>query len=461
MATEPSVIRAISWRDLCPWTLLFRLYRLSLTLQFLILAYLGAWAVSLGWDAASAVILTDTTLAKSDVRQFLNNVSYWPESSLELQANAASQVVTAIPSAVNLDAGSPATRMLTAAWQKLGHSPMYSLAEPLRRLFDPALSWNEFLFYLFGAVWTLVVWAWLGGAITRAAAVRLGRDERVGLRDSLEFSQRKLLSSLGAVLLPLGAIVAVSIPLFMLGLIMRLNIGVALGGILWGLVALAGLVMSLFAVGILFGWPLMWPAIGTEGSDAFDAISRSYAYTFQKPLHYLGYVSVATILGFLGWLIVGIFCESVVQFGMWGVGNGAGAERMATIRAAVDASAPPVITDTTAGLSVRGEPVEAVADAPVNSGMVAFGSRWICFVNRTVMGVQVAYGYSFMWSAAAAIYLLLRRDADQAELDDIYVEEESGVTYGLPALKEDDAGVAGVDAEVPDAIPPATAENES
>jgi hypothetical protein len=51
--------------------------------------------------------------------------------------------------------------------------------------------------------------------------------------------------------------------------------------------------------------------------------------------------------------------------------------------------------------------------------------------------------YSFMWSAAAAIYLLLRHDADQTEMDDVFLEEDETVRYGLPPLTVDEAGVPG------------------
>ena len=46
------------------------------------------------------------------------------------------------------------------------------------------------------------------------------------------------------------------------------------------------------AVGLAAGWPLMWPTISSEGTDAFDALSRSYAYVYQRPLAYLLYAVI-------------------------------------------------------------------------------------------------------------------------------------------------------------------------
>jgi len=34
-------------------------------------------------------------------------------------------------------------------------------------------------------------------------------------------------------------------------------------------------------------------------NDSFDALSRSYAYVFQRPLHYLFYALVAAVFGAL------------------------------------------------------------------------------------------------------------------------------------------------------------------
>jgi len=62
--------------------------------------------------------------------------------------------------------------------------------------------------------------------------------------------------------------------------------------------------MTLLLVGVLLGWPLMWATISVEGTDSFDALSRTYAYVFQKPLRYAAYIGFAVIIGLLGWIVV-------------------------------------------------------------------------------------------------------------------------------------------------------------
>jgi hypothetical protein len=301
------------------------------------------------------------------------------------------------------------------------HLPVYLLVEPFRRLFQLDLSWSEFFFYLLGGLWTMSVWALFGGAIARIAAVRLGRDERVGFGESIVFARQKWLSLVGAPCMGLIAIAGLAIPLWILGLIMRINLGVAIAGLGWALAAVIGLMMALFGIGLLFGWPLMWSTIASEGSDAFDAFSRAFSYTFQRPLHYLAYATLSVVLGVLGWILVSLFCDAIVGFAHWAVSWGAGAERMREVAAALS------------------QPTEA------SSGLFWFGAKLIAFFDTVVRSLLVAFQYSFLWVAAVGIYLLLRQDTDQTEIDDIYLEDESATPYGLPALPPDEAGVPGVD----------------
>ena len=54
--------------------------------------------------------------------------------------------------------------------------------------------------------------------------------------------------------------------------------------------------------------------------------------------------------------------------------------------------------------------------------------------------VCVAFMYGLFWCMASAIYLLLRKDVDEMEMDEIYIVDERR-TYQLPALKSDESGI--------------------
>ena len=54
--------------------------------------------------------------------------------------------------------------------------------------------------------------------------------------------------------------------------------------------------------------------------------------------------------------------------------------------------------------------------------------------------LAAAFIYGLFWCMASAIYLLLRKDADETEMDEIYIVDEKR-TYELPPLQSDENGI--------------------
>ena len=55
--------------------------------------------------------------------------------------------------------------------------------------------------------------------------------------------------------------------------------------------------------------------------------------------------------------------------------------------------------------------------------------------------LAVGFIYIYFWTASTAISLLLRRDIDDTELDDVFLDEDaSEASFGLPPIATDDAG---------------------
>ena len=171
--------------------------------------------------------------------------------------------------------------------------------------------------------------------------------------------------------------------------------GLLLVGILWPLLLLAGLLMALLLLGLAFGWPLMWATISTEGTDSFDALSRSYAYVFQRPLRLSVLCVVAVVLGWLGWLLVGVFAGTVIWLTSWAAAWGCGADRIQLVT----------------GCSARRHRPCRQRDHP--------------FLDRLRQILAVGYFYGYFWTAASAIYLLLRRDVDATEMDEVLLDADA------------------------------------
>ena len=73
-------------------------------------------------------------------------------------------------------------------------------------------------------------------------------------------------------------------------------VGEIVAGLFWPVVILIGFVMAIVLVGLV-GWPLMTATISTEGTDSFDALSRSYSYIYQAPWQFLWYNLLAVAYG--------------------------------------------------------------------------------------------------------------------------------------------------------------------
>ena len=282
------------------------------------------------------------------------------------------------------------------------------VAEPFRTVVAPfvglfsrgsgAAAWSRSALM---AIWAVVVWGIAGGAIARIAVVQAAGDRRVGLGTAVRFALGKAPSLIGAPLTPmLGvAIFAACCGLFGLACRVPWGIGAAIAWALGFVPLLLGLVMALILAGLALGWPLMHATVAAEGEDAPDALSRSYSYVNQRLARYAAHALASLAIGSVGLILAILFARVVMALADWGVGLGA-------------------------------------ADVPAPAH--EFWAR--------VVGLLVhAWIYSYFWSAASIIYLILRRDVDGTAWHDVYLPEHAADTFaGVPAT----AAPRAVEAEV-------------
>ena len=199
--------------------------------------------------------------------------------------------------------------------------PLFKFFQPIVYFFDPAAGLKNRLYLLLVILWTLATWALFGGAITRIAAVQIARpNERVSLNEALKFVWTRYKAYLTAPIFPLLFLAALTVVLVVFGL-GEGNLwilGDILGPLLWPLALLVGLIMAVVLVGLV-GWPLMYTTISAEGSDSFDAISRSYSYVYQAPWHYLWYSVLAIFYGALLVFFVGFMGSLSVYAAKWAI----------------------------------------------------------------------------------------------------------------------------------------------
>ena len=411
MEPDGDKIRAVAWSEVFPWLRIIRAFRLAIAFRALVFGAVAILLTVAGWGLLGTVFSTDRHATK------------WLESYSECPWQAITEAVPDRPSLIGGGKEMPAS-----SWRR--DNPMFysweTLTQPaIEGLSQTGLSATPpraIASIILCGLWAAAVWAFFGAAICRTAAVQLAAEEQVGCGAAMRFAVRKWPAYFAAPLLPVGGVLLAAIPVIILGLIMRAGgVGILLGGIVWPLALLAGFIMVLLLLGVLFGWPLMWSAISAEGSDSFDALSRSYAYLFQKPLHYLFYAVVAAFVGWLGWLLVSEFAAGIVWMSYWAAGWGCGGKQVDVI-------------------------INGGGDL---SGIGQAGSILIRFWVGCVKLLAVGYLFSYFWSASAAIYLLLRRDVDAMEMDEVYLDADEEPA-DLPTIGADSSGAPVVEGDTAD-----------
>ena len=405
-------LRSIHWSEVSPWLSLLRCFRLAVTLRALVLGAVAILLTLVGWSFFAWSFSADEQAVQWWTNQF-GESSPWMVIDHAVPSRPFLPFVPtsgAAPRAVTVYVAPPEPEIWRATDPFFG--TWARLSRPVWEIFvQPTMTPAAMACLVLSALWSLAVWGFFGAAITRIVAVQLASDEIVGWAAAVRWASSKWLAYFGAPLFPLLGVLLAVIPLLLLGFVARLDIGLLLVGLLWPLLLIGGLVMTLLLLGLVFGWPLMWATISAEGTDSFDALSRTYAYVFQRPLRYLFYAIVAAILGWLGWLLVENLAAGIVWLTYWAAGWGSGAQRMGDI-----------VTGNLEGIGYA-------------------GSACIWFWAGCVKWLALGYLVSYFWTASTAIYFLLRRDVDATELDEVFLDaDESEPGQGLPPLTTDEAG---------------------
>ena len=430
MNESRTVVREIVWRDVCPWLILLRSFRAATRLRVLLLAAVAVLGTTAGWRICGEVF------SGSD-DPYLQSVEGEPGPLPELYGQWPWD--WAQPWAVfwrtNVESGQTSPPQLCLKNEPVPLAQVRNFVEAFSlRAVGPdgtiqAVGASRLAYMLLVLLWALLVWGFFGGAITRMVAVELAAEEQIPWSKAIGHAREKLFSYFSAPLFPLIGVLLVTVPLLLVGLLMQFDIGLVAVGIVWPLMFLGGLIMTILVLGLLVGWPLMWATISTEGSDAFDAISRCYAYVFQRPIRYLVYIISASVLGMLGYVVVCVFAALVINLTAWSASWGSGGERMIEVLDHV--------------------PVPGAAESEGEWGGAAqFGTALIGWWNNAIWLLATAFIYSYFWSASSAIYLLMRHDVDATEMDEVYLDSKEEV-FGLPPLEEDENGVPGVVDESP------------
>jgi hypothetical protein len=347
--------------------------------------------------------------------------------------------------------------------------PLVKLVRPVVYFLSPRNSLVSRVYFLLVILATVLIWSFFGGAITRIAAVQLARGERIGLFEAVRFTTKRLVSYITAPLFPMIVVLVLVLILTVFGLVGAIPYlgDLLVNGLLWFLPLLFGVIMTMALV-LLIGWPLMVATISTEGTDSWEAVTRTLGFVYQRPWHYFWYGLVSLVYGGMVIFIFGFLGSMSVYMAKWGVGavpslfldqptahlfvyapKSFGWRELLLEGAVVQPSDAQLKDDNDLARFNGAEVVASRAVGSPTGGTVGGVSRWsridpenyqaylktlrwyelfaaslVAFWLGLAFLLVLSVGYVFFWTASSIIYLLLRKSLESAELDEVYLEEE-------------------------------------
>ena len=385
----------IPYKTLFPWLNLFRVFRLAVDFQKILLAVAGLLLLILGNYCFNKMPFAPGITEPAGAFPVQRHIQFPPRFS------------AAINPFINPGAASDNPQVMPIEQPTLASllQPMGYFTKPVSILFQTGASWSQLAYATTQLLWAILVWAVFGGAITRIAAIQFAQDDHIGCRAALGFSVKRILSLVSAPLLPFAGMGFFWLLCLLIGLFGNIpNMGGVVVSLLWGLAFLFAFVMSLILLVTLAGWPLMMTTISVEDSDGFDGLSRIFSYVFGRIWYFLWLMIITLCYGALCVFFVELLMQLVAHLSFWGVSWGMGS-----------AQAQETFIQNQGSLA-----------ASISLG-------WGSVLNLLLSGFVI----SFFWSASTVIYFLLRKCDDGTPLDHVYVAEEE-------SDKEEDLPLAGV-----------------
>ncbi|MCL2648867.1 MAG: hypothetical protein FWD61_18025 [Phycisphaerales bacterium] len=267
-------------------------------------------------------------------------------------------------------------------------------------------------------VFAIVILAFTGASIARLSALELAGIERAPLMEVFRFAVARLWAFIKAILTPFLIILIVGLFITALSLIGAVPyIGEIILGVFFIALLLIAFVIMLLIFGIVGGINLFFPTIAVEGSDAFDAMSRSFAYVYARPWRLIFYNIISLIYGVITYLFVSfavylIFLITHI-FAGWGAsffgcanGRFSGSLKLDTLW-----------------------PLPKFApDSGLLSGTNWYAMNWSETIGSACMHVWMylfvfavaGYVISYYFSVNTIVYLLLRRSVDGQPTTEVF-----------------------------------------
>ena len=290
------------------------------------------------------------------------------------------------------------------------------------------MDFGEFVVLVALVVGLLAIWALVGGAITRIAALDFARDESLHLVDALRFARKKLFSYFWSPLVPLIGVFFFALCNVIGGLFGRIpvlgDLFIALG---FPFAIFSGFMMVFIGVIGTLGTCFMFPTISVEGSDAFDAMSRAYTYVISRPKLFLWYYAVNIVYGFLCLACVSFVAWLMIRMAFLTVGVGMG-EKFNMVQSYILQKC----SIACLGFCTRHSSEAQTAPVLLDSWSLKFLAGMLIIYIVLIKLAVWTFLTTYVFSAKTIIYFLLRKDIDNTVVADVHLEDVQQEVAAIP-----------------------------
>ena len=268
---------------------------------------------------------------------------------------------------------------------------------------------------------SLMATAMAGAMICRQTALEFSGN-RPTFSANIAFTLSHLGSFIKAPLLPFITVLGTGLVLTILSLIGAIPfLGEIFIGVIFVVFLVLGFMIMLMVLGIIGGLNLIYPTLAVEGSDSFDAISRSFSYVYARPWRMLFYTLLLLVYGAATYLFL-TFAMYVLLAGVhifvgWGM----------------------TLFGMLHGWNTGGGKLDTMWQAPRFGELIAPINWWAMNWSETLGAIFLyfwlflavtllgAYVISYYFAGNTILYLLLRRSVDGQGLNEIYPDAAEGI----------------------------------
>ena len=301
------------------------------------------------------------------------------------------------------------------------------------------------------ALFSLLVIALTGAIIARMSALELAGVDAHPLKDAILFAVRRLWVFVKAPVTPFLVLLVIGLGLTAVSLVGAIPyFGEIIIGAIFLLFIVGGFVLMLLLLGILGGFNLLYPTIAVEGTDAFDAMSRSFAYVYARPWRLIFYTVVSLIYGVITYLFVCFAVYLILLIAHAFVGWGTN-----LFGAVYGANSGLPKLDTLWPVPQFSRLVSPTNWYAMNWSEY-IGSIFLHFWTYLLVCSIGAYVISYYFSTHTIIYLLLRRSVDGQATTEVFVDEPGAPTNAAPSPPAAPAPTTSLDPALASGVAPAT-----